>query len=574
MLDFASYLRDRPDDGEEKSDDLAARFGLPIEVVRESLRVISTGRRTPDSRGAIERAGLGNRLRRPFAAMGGILRNHPVVSAITLGLAMAAAIPLGRVLGAPFGPVLVASVGALAGAGLIVLNFLRAQLRYALITAFLFVAPILAALMLTFLFASADELRIELADVAPTGGARLAYFVVLLVNWTLTAAVLTIIAALLGGYRRVRKEIRDEERRDRLVLLQRIFDLKARLQEPRGEDGNRDRPNRWLEYARARWLAVAAGLGLTVGLGEVLIRLTVGIPQVVSQLAEVPPLEQLVPAIAISTLSLTLLLLSGFAAGNWLRGIAAGVAFYMASNLPILLPVPGLGWGALTEPFRESAWMLLVLLINPLFGMVAGMGAAIEASAARQSRIRASDQAALLSEIVRLQQVLQTGAADLCVMSVDVVKSILMKEGADRYEVEVSFRAFQEFIERNVRRHGGSIHSTAGDGAVAEFHGVPEAFACARAIQSSLPEFNAGENRLQLPFLVRVGLHCGRVHGGLDEVVFTRVIDIAAHIEKVAPGGGIALSEVVTGQLPGEAFTLIAEQIDEQNVFISLSPAV
>ncbi|MCH8274363.1 MAG: adenylate/guanylate cyclase domain-containing protein, partial [Armatimonadetes bacterium] len=175
--------------------------------------------------------------------------------------------------------------------------------------------------------------------------------------------------------------------------------------------------------------------------------------------------------------------------------------------------------------------------------------------------------------IVRLQQVLQTGAADLCVMSVDVVKSILMKEGADRYEVEVSFRAFQEFIERNVRRHGGSIHSTAGDGAVAEFHGVPEAFACARAIQSRLPDFNARENRLRLPFQVRVGLHSGRVHGGLDEVVFTRVIDIAAHIEKAAPGGGIALSDAVTGQLPGEQFTRLAEQIDDQNVFLALHPA-
>ncbi|MCH8273852.1 MAG: hypothetical protein IH851_03595, partial [Armatimonadetes bacterium] len=241
MLDFASYLRDRPDGTEEKSDDLAARFGLPIEVVRESLRVISTSRRTPDERGASERAGLGARLRRPIAATGDILRNHPVISAIALGLAMAAAIPLGRALGAPYGPALVASVGALAGAGLIVLNFLRAQLRYALITAFLFVVPVLAAPMFTFLFASADELGIELADVAPTGGVRLAYFLVMLVNYVLAAAVLTTIAALLGGYRRVRKEIREEERRDRLVLLQRIFDLKARLQEPRGADGNRDR---------------------------------------------------------------------------------------------------------------------------------------------------------------------------------------------------------------------------------------------------------------------------------------------------------------------------------------------
>ena len=280
MLDFASYLRDRPDGTEEKPHDLADRFRLPIEVVRESLRVMSTGRRTPGGRGASERPGVGTRLRRPFAAMGGILRNHPVISSIALGLAFAASLPLGRALGDPFGPALVATVGALAGAGLIVLNFLRAQLRYALITAFLFVAPILAALMLLFLFASADELPIELADVAPTGGARLAYFVVLLVNYTFTAAILTTIAALLGGYRRVRKEIREEERRDRLVLLQRIFDLKARLQEPRAEDSSRDRPNRWLEYARARWLAVAAGLGLTVGLGEVLIRLTVGFPPI------------------------------------------------------------------------------------------------------------------------------------------------------------------------------------------------------------------------------------------------------------------------------------------------------
>ena len=180
----------------------------------------------------------------------------------------------------------------------------------------------------------------------------------------------------------------------------------------------------------------------------------------------------------------------------------------------------------------------------------------------------------MLTEIIRLQQLLQTGSADVCVMAIDCVKSTRMKQGADSMAVEISFRELHEFLSREVLRHGGTVHAIAGDGAVAEFSSVENAFQAAKQIQTLIPEFNRRSNRLPSPFKVRIGLHCGSVHGGLEQVVFASVIDIAAHIQKEATAGGIIVSDVVRQLLTPEDFLPMAEPIDGVPVYLCKNPTL
>jgi class 3 adenylate cyclase len=118
------------------------------------------------------------------------------------------------------------------------------------------------------------------------------------------------------------------------------------------------------------------------------------------------------------------------------------------------------------------------------------------------------------------------------------------------------------------------VHSTAGDGAVVAFPSCTEGFAAAKRIQTDIEDFNRETNRLGSPFRLRVGLHVGRVAGELEKVQFTEVIDIAAHVQTVAPVGGIAMTELVAEQLGGEPAVQLKDPVDGHTVMLVLNPTV
>jgi len=202
------------------------------------------------------------------------------------------------------------------------------------------------------------------------------------------------------------------------------------------------------------------------------------------------------------------------------------------------------------------------------------LGAIVQKRAARESNLQQNDQATLLGEMVRIQWKLSNEAATVCVMVVDAARSSEMKAAADPLTVEYSFREYQEWIEKISSERGGRVHSTAGDGAVVAFSDCPPALDAARAIQSEVFDFNKNVNRLTLPFRLRIGLHTGEVAGDINKVQFTEVIDIAAHIEKACPIGGIAVTDEVAQRLPEEQFTDLETEIDGHRVFLAANPEV
>ena len=153
------------------------------------------------------------------------------------------------------------------------------------------------------------------------------------------------------------------------------------------------------------------------------------------------------------------------------------------------------------------------------------------------------DEAAIVSELLEIRHRLSAVSVQVCVLVVDAAGSTAMKRGADPLSVEYSFGRYQSWLGETVTRCGGKVDMRTGDGAICAFGDASKALDAARRLQSGIVEFNAQENRLDLPFRLRVALHAGNVVAELDKVQFTEVIDVAAHVEKYSPVGGIALTE-------------------------------
>ena len=176
----------------------------------------------------------------------------------------------------------------------------------------------------------------------------------------------------------------------------------------------------------------------------------------------------------------------------------------------------------------------------------------------------------LLRQLVDLQTKLKTGEQNVTFLSVDVVGSTQMKAKADPLSIEYTFNEYHRYIDRIAAKYGGRIHSTAGDGLICSFENPSQAFGAAKNIQSGLIELNTFGNKTGIPIALRAGIHSGNVlapnPGDIASVNFAHVIDIAAHMQKVSPVGGIAVSDAAANSLPGGPIAVGNERVETQNV--------
>jgi class 3 adenylate cyclase len=183
------------------------------------------------------------------------------------------------------------------------------------------------------------------------------------------------------------------------------------------------------------------------------------------------------------------------------------------------------------------------------------------------------DAATLMAELLQIQYALSEDQAEVCVLVVDAAKSSMMKATIDPLIVEYSFRAYQAWIVTVCARHAGRVYTSTGDGAIVAFGTCGEALFAAYELQEDVARFNREENRLKSPFLLRIGLHVGAVVAGLEKVEFTQVIDIAAHVEHVAPIGGVALTDAVVQRLAGYHFDPLLDDVDGHRVLVARKAA-
>lgn len=176
----------------------------------------------------------------------------------------------------------------------------------------------------------------------------------------------------------------------------------------------------------------------------------------------------------------------------------------------------------------------------------------------------------LLRQLVELQEKLNSGEQSVTFLSVDIVGSTKMKLLADPLSVEFTFNEYHRFSEMVAKKHGGRVHSTAGDGITIAFEHPQNAFAAAKNLQTGMIELNTFRNKIGSPIVIRCGIHTGKVvapdAGNIRSLNFASVIDIAAHMQKCAPPGGIALSEASAMLLPGGPAAFGPNRVEAQDV--------
>jgi len=228
-----------------------------------------------------------------------------------------------------------------------------------------------------------------------------------------------------------------------------------------------------------------------------------------------------------------------YVAGSLRRGLIVALSLGLGGLVAyaILIPlhrIPGLTLNlAIQRDGGETAFHAALVAVV-LYGVF------IQRELARLRLEGTPNEASVVAELVDVRHRLAAASVQVYVMAVDVVGSTKMKEGADPFLAEFSFRSSQEWVAEIAAHHGGQVDAMTGDGAIVAFGSAQNALACALDLQSKVGTFNQTKNRLKTPFRYRVSLHAGLVVGELDKVQFTEVIDVAAHVEKLSPIGGFA----------------------------------
>lgn len=359
------------------------------------------------------------------------------------------------------------------------------------------------------------------------------------------------------------------ERRYSRETLQKVVELAARLQEEGQE-----------ELSVGEIEAIAA----EVGLEPVFVR------QALAQItAEQPVVQKQTPQRAFWLMVNTLAfpLVWGTLAFLF-RSIPSLSAFFtLVAPFPLAMLL-GFFSGHKKVSFWAAALLLWVLIPArvevlplalfgwPLAGCLAKWGASLRQEyfpipvpgSFQEQEISRPD---LLKLLFALQSRLAAQKQHQAFLSVDVVNSSEMKRSACELAVEHSFHQFRSWLERIIQKHGGEVHSAAGDGVMSMFPKDEAALRAAQELQQELPQFNGTQNRLPLPFRLRCGVSAGEVAippglplGHLQ----SPVIDRAAALQKQAQPGTILIGEEVAAALP-EAGSLshLAEPVDGETAF-------
>lgn len=377
--------------------------------------------------------------------------------------------------------------------------------------------------------------------------------------------LLGIVAAFIGHVVREQKLTRKERKLTRQQLLDRAFQLQAKFDRERSAPGGVSPMVQVAEAFRehGQYPLVAFVLAMALGCLRVAVISSVG------ESVRFAPFNWY---FIFGLLYTFFLLAIGYLAPSPRLATLAMLLTLVGVSLPIGLPNRrGFGIGVLMYEVSHPPFWVVASLV---FVASVVIGAVLKAnrSEMRRRRLNASDPPTLAAEIVRTHWRLYGRQRSLVVLVVDVAGSTPMKAGADAGRVEYSFRAYQQLIAEVTHEAKGKVVSTAGDGAVCSFADAASALSAARELQTRLPEFNATQNRLDTPFRVRIGIHAGESGVDLAAAPFNQVIDVAAHVERVAPVGGIALTDEVARRLPNEGLVELAAKVDNHHVSVVLNP--
>lgn len=572
---LANYLRDYPEGTRRPPEELAAEFGLEADFVRDVLNGLAgASPRDDEPVGPLLPIEAIKSAWRRFIEFGRRITAKPLEfvlgsTLVATGIvALSAAIPRLRVLGAGH---LVPLLDGLSTA--MVLVTLIAQFavygRHGNVlvalrgTVIVWTITTIAAMIGLWL---GSPLSDELSQIG-----QLLLLALILALVALVYAALATIVALIGKYIRIRREERLLERMSRQDLLERLFEVRSQLHKI-GPAGIRRRDGALDPYFRRfrekPWVHVVL-FGVAIGALQVAL-----FGYLIGPLPNNDLSTRTLVALGLGLLFLVLITLFqvvfGYLIGRPRQAFWLSLGFSSSIFVVKLIPAPTYGPDVLQAD--RLAGDAIAAGAGTVVAVLSALVAHLEERAARTRKLQRNDPATLVAEEIRIQWQLAHQLKTVYVMVVDVYKSTRMKAESDPLVAEWSFREYQEFLAETVAQYGGKVHSTAGDGAVIAFESAQDAYNAARAIHAGLVKFNRDRNRLRLPFRVRIGLHAGEVVGELSTIQFTQVIDIAAHVEAIAPVGGIAMTKPVAAELEHERLAALNDRVEGHEVFVSMNP--
>jgi adenylate cyclase len=132
------------------------------------------------------------------------------------------------------------------------------------------------------------------------------------------------------------------------------------------------------------------------------------------------------------------------------------------------------------------------------------------------------------------------------ILVADVVGYVRMMEREEERTFKLTNAIIVKFFHPMIRRYQGVVVKSTGDGLIASFPSVLEAFRCALIIQRRLARRPARKNVTRPIF--RIGLNVGDVINQNGDL-FGECVNIAVRIESLAPPGGICVSSAVYEQV-------------------------
>jgi twitching motility two-component system response regulator PilH len=137
-------------------------------------------------------------------------------------------------------------------------------------------------------------------------------------------------------------------------------------------------------------------------------------------------------------------------------------------------------------------------------------------------------------------------------VSLDVVDSTSLKAGESDQDVIYTFLSYHKMIRELVYAHHGEIATISGDGIMCRFERADDAAAAIEHLLQMIPDFNKRQNRLSLPFNLRVGANTGQVYEGQGLTpgqLISHTIDVAAKLQQACPPNQALMSQETFDQL-------------------------
>jgi len=166
-------------------------------------------------------------------------------------------------------------------------------------------------------------------------------------------------------------------------------------------------------------------------------------------------------------------------------------------------------------------------------------------------RERARRNEMSLEETLKVQSDLQEYikkkfVEDVAVLDIDIAESVKMKSGQSPELVVRAFTEYWKRVDMVILRRRGRLMNRAGDGAIYAFGSADGAVMAFKEIHKEISKFNKKDNPLKEEFRVRAGIHSGEIlqdTAGQGKDIFSDVIDIAAHLQKLGAPGSLLVSE-------------------------------